>query len=130
MRVIVNRMVEYSQRGLDGVFYAISDPTRRTILGRLARKPATITELARPFAVSLNAVSKHVRVLERAGLIAREVRGRNHVCRLQPTPLKKATAWIEECTQFWETRFDALESYVAGPRQATKRTGDTRARSR
>jgi len=130
MRLIFNPMVDYSQRGLDGVFSAIADPTRRAILRRLARKPATITEIARPFAVSLNAVSKHVKVLERAGLIRREVMGRRHVCRLQPTSLKRATAWLDECTEFWQTRFDALESYVAGQMQAKKSTGGSRARNR
>ena len=79
----------------------------------LARKPATISEIARPFPVSFNAVSKHVMVLERAGLIERKVQGREHVCRLRPLPLRQAKEWLEQYRQFWEIRFDALQEYVA-----------------
>lgn len=111
--LIFNLMVEYSQRALDNVFAAVADPTRRAILHGLARKPATIGEIARPFPVSFNAISKHVMVLERAGLIRREVRGREHLCRLEPRPLREATAWLEHYRQFWEIRLDALERYVS-----------------
>ena len=107
-------MVEYSTRPakLDLVFAAISDPTRRAILARLGRKSATVTELARPFSVSLNAVSKHVMVLERAGLIRREIRGREHHCALVAKPLREAAAWLQHYRQFWEARLDALEDYI------------------
>jgi len=105
-------MVERSQRNLNGVFAAVADPTRRAILRTLARGPASITTLARPFPVSFNAVSKHLMVLERAGLVRREVRGRVHLCRLRPRALRRASAWLEQYRQFWEIRLDALEAYV------------------
>ena len=103
---------EYHPAALNRVFAAIADPTRRAILAGLRRKPATITEIARPFRVSLNAVSKHVMVLERAGLIHREVVGREHHCSLAPEPLHQATVWLEHYRTFWEARLDALERHV------------------
>ena len=108
-----NQMVEYTQESLNLVFSAVADPTRRAILRALANNPATITEIAKPFPVSLNAVSKHVMVLERAGLIRREIQGREHLCRLEPRPLRDATAWLDHYRQFWDVRLDALERYVA-----------------
>jgi DNA-binding transcriptional ArsR family regulator len=114
-------MVEYQREHLDRVFAAVADPTRRAILRSLSHKPSTITEIAAPFRVSLNAVSKHVMVLERAGLIRREVHGREHVCRLEPRPLQEATAWLEHYRQFWEARLDALEVYVARKFRASKK---------
>ncbi|HYL14463.1 MAG TPA: metalloregulator ArsR/SmtB family transcription factor [Terriglobales bacterium] len=108
-----NRMVEYIQGSLTRVFSAVADPTRRAILRALAKHPATITEIAKPFPVSLNAVSKHVMVLERAGLVRREIRGREHLCRLEPRPLRDATVWLDHYRQFWDVRLDALERYVA-----------------
>ena len=106
-------MVERSQDQLSHVFAAVADPTRREIVRVLAQGPATISEIARPFPVSFNAVSKHMMVLERAGLVEREVRGRERVCRLRPRALRKADAWLEQYRQFWEARLDALEAYVA-----------------
>jgi DNA-binding transcriptional ArsR family regulator len=121
-------MVEYfPAAALDRVFSAVSDATRRAILESLARKPATITEIATPFAVSLNAISKHVMVLERAGLIRREIHGREHLCRLEPQPLREATAWLEDYRQFWNVRLDALEKYVAG-KAKTRKKGEIHAR--
>jgi DNA-binding transcriptional ArsR family regulator len=110
-------MVEYKSDALDHVFAAVADPTRRAILVSLSRKPATIGEIARPFPVSLNAISKHIKTLERAGLIRREVVGREHYCRLEPRPLRQATAWLERHRAFWEARLDALERHVAAPRK-------------
>ena len=115
-------MVEYSASSLDQVFAAVADPTRRAILQALSERPATISEIARPFSVSLNAVSKHVMVLERAGLLRREVHGREHVCRLQARPLEDATAWLEHYRQFWEVRLDALERYVSKKMKSAKKT--------
>ena len=107
-------MVEHSQSGeLDRIFSALADPTRRAILQSLTRRPATINEIANPFPVSLNAVSKHVMVLERAGLLSREVKGREHYCSIEPQPLREADAWLKRYEQFWEQRMDALEAYVA-----------------
>lgn len=114
-------MVEHQQGHLDRVFAAVADPTRRAILRNLSARPSTITEIAAPFRVSLNAVSKHVMVLERAGLIRREIQGREHICRLEPLPLQEATAWLEHYRQFWDARLDALEMYVARKYQAKKK---------
>jgi DNA-binding transcriptional ArsR family regulator len=108
-------MVNYSAAGnvpLDATFGALADPTRRAILARLAHGESTVTELAAPFDVSLPAVSKHLRVLETAGLLEREIDGRVHRCRLSPQPMKAAAAWIEKYRAFWENQFDALEGYL------------------
>ena len=107
-------MVEYHQsRELDRVFSALADPTRRAILQALTHRPATVTEIAKPFPVSLNAISKHVMVLERAGLLRREIKGREHHCSIEPGPLGDADAWLKHYRHFWEQRMDALETYVA-----------------
>jgi len=110
-------MVEYRPEVLDRVFAAVADPTRRAILAALAEKAATITEIAAPFPVSLNAISKHVMVLERAGLIRREIAGREHRCRLTPEPLREAAYWLEHYRHFWNVRLDALESHLLANRQ-------------
>ena len=97
---------------LDHLFGALSDRTRRKMVARLARAPATIGELAEPFAMSLPAVSKHVRVLERAGLVRRTIDGRIHRCALQRKRLKDANDWIERYTSFWADTLDALAAFV------------------
>lgn len=112
-------MVEYSGSRLDRVFAALSDPTRRAILSRLRRGPSTVTEIAEPFDVSLTAVSKHVRVLEEAGLLRREIRGREHRCSLQAAPLQQASRWMEEYRVFWEQRLDALEEFLRSRRKGS-----------
>ena len=115
-------MVEYTNSAeLDRVFFALADPTRRAILRALTRRPATINEIAKPFPVSLNAISKHVMVLENAGLVRREIRGREHHCRVDPRPLREANDWLEHYRQFWELRLDALELYVARKYKAAKK---------
>ncbi len=114
-------MVEHANPELDGVFSALADPTRRAILRALASGPATINEIARPFPVSLNAVSKHVMVLERAGLLRRNIQGREHHCRINARPLREANAWLEHYREFWELRLDALEVYVGRKFKAAKR---------
>ena len=115
-------MVEHSQSAeLDRIFSALADPTRRAILRGLTRHPATINEIAEPFRVSLNAVSKHVKVLERAGLLKREIKGRQHYCWIEPRPLREAEEWLEYYRRFWEQRMDALEAYVARKYQGAKR---------
>jgi len=115
--IYFNHMVEYRSNVLDQVFAAVADPTRRAILDVLARGPAKVTEIARPFPVSLNAISKHIKTLERAGLIRREVVGREHYCHLEPRPLRRATAWLEHYHAFWEARLDALERHVVAKRK-------------
>jgi DNA-binding transcriptional ArsR family regulator len=115
-------MVEYASRAkLDRVFSALGDPTRRAILRALAEHPATINEIAKPFPVSLNTISKHVMVLERVGLVRREIRGREHHCFIDSRPLREADAWLEHYRQFWEQRLDALEAYVARKHKRSKR---------
>ena len=94
---------------LSTTLLAISDPTRRAIVDRLARGPARITDIAEPFAMSLAAASKHIKTLEHAGLIRREVRGRTHLCRLAPGPLASAHQWLSFYEDFWTDRLDALE---------------------
>ncbi len=109
---IFNHMVKYSHDQLDAVFGALSDNTRRMILARLASGDALVTELAEPFAISLPAISKHLRVLEKAGLIRRDKDGRVRHCRLQAAPLQEAADWIEQYRQFWDSRMDSLAEYL------------------
>ena len=101
-----------NQQALDSTFAALSDATRRGILARLATGEASVTELAQPYDMSLPAVSKHLRVLESAGLVARSKNGRVHRCRLEAAPMKSAAAWIEYYRQFWETQLDSLQRYL------------------
>jgi DNA-binding transcriptional ArsR family regulator len=115
-------MVDYSGTAkLDQVFSALADPTRRAILQSLTRRPSTIKEIAKPFPVSLNAISKHVMVLERAGLVRREIKGREHHCWIDPRPLGEANAWLEHYRQFWEQRLNALAVYVGRKFKASKK---------
>lgn len=97
---------------LDGVFHALADPTRRAIIGALSTGPKTVGELSRPFDISLPAVSKHLKVLERAQLVVREVRGREHHCRLNASSLAGAHEWLSFYTGFWEERLDALDALL------------------
>lgn len=97
---------------LDATFSALADPTRRAILEQLGRRPTTVSELARPFDISLPAISKHLRVLEHAGLIRRERAGRQHICHLAADPMRQAQAWLERYREFWEERLDALQAHV------------------
>jgi DNA-binding transcriptional ArsR family regulator len=119
-------MVNYStvsdNAPLDATFGALADPTRRAILARLARGEATVSELAAPFDVSLPAVSKHLRVLESAGLLRREINGRIHRCRLAPEPMKDAAAWIETYRIFWEAQLDALANYLESTGASARRS--------
>jgi DNA-binding transcriptional ArsR family regulator len=97
---------------LSATFGALSDPTRRAILARLAAGDASVTELAEPFRISLPAVSRHLKVLERAGLIARSRTAQWRPCRLAPEPLKEATEWLEEYRRFWDESLDNLADYL------------------
>lgn len=97
---------------LDETLNAIADPTRRAILARLARGPARVTEVAKPFPISLNSVSKHIRMLERAKLVRRRVEGRNHVLTLDLRPLDEAAAWIAEQQKLWAWRLDQLDAVL------------------
>jgi DNA-binding transcriptional ArsR family regulator len=107
-------MGEYQTGTLDRVFSAISDPTRREILTRLSTGDERVTDVARHFSISLNSVSKHVRVLEQAGLVSRSVQGRNHVLSLNAAPMAEAADWIEYYRVFWTDRLASLDRFVTG----------------
>jgi DNA-binding transcriptional ArsR family regulator len=107
---------------LDVVFQALSDPTRRAMLEALAAQPRTVSELAAPFEISLAGASKHIQVLERAGLIHREVQGRVHTCHLDAQPLHAGAEWIRHYERFWNRKLDALEALL---RTADDRPGKT-----
>ncbi|MGH9518790.1 MAG: ArsR/SmtB family transcription factor [Terriglobales bacterium] len=107
-------MVKTSARGLDGVFGALADPTRRAILRSVADAERTVGELARPYAMSLAAVSKHLKVLEGAGLIARRKQGSFQYVRLNPAPMREANRWLAWYERFWTDRLDALQALLEG----------------
>ena len=105
-------MVEYSSKLLDRTFGALADPTRRRILAQLAKGEECVTDLARPHAMSLAAVSKHLIVLEKAGLVKRRRDGRVHSLRLEAKPMQEAQAWINRYREFWEGNLDQFEKYL------------------
>jgi DNA-binding transcriptional ArsR family regulator len=115
-------MVEYSTH-LDAVFHALADPTRRAMLGQLAERERTIGELATPFAISFAGASKHVRVLENAGLVTREIRGRTHLCRLEAARLAEADAWLRRYERFWSAKLDMLEALLRAEDEAKAKSG-------
>jgi DNA-binding transcriptional ArsR family regulator len=117
-------MVKYSSRTLNQTFAALADPTRRRILAHLARGDRCVTDLAQPHAMSLPAVSKHLRVLEKAGLLRRRRYGRMHEMQLDAKPLKQAARWVEEYRKFWEGSLDRLAAYL----EETSRAGEKGAR--
>ena len=102
---------------LSAVLGAISHPSRRAIIARLAKGPARVTEIAEPFDMSLNAVSKHLKVLEGAGLIHREKQGRDHIIEFNAKPLKQVAGWVHEYERFWTEHLDRLESYFIEKRK-------------
>ncbi|HSW14394.1 MAG TPA: metalloregulator ArsR/SmtB family transcription factor [Solimonas sp.] len=114
-------MGEQQQANLDEVFGAMSDGTRRAILARLAQSDARVTELASAFPISLNSTSKHIRILERAGLVTRSVQGRDHVLSLNAAPMAQAVEWMEHYRRFWDDSLAALETFVVRKRNADKR---------
>jgi DNA-binding transcriptional ArsR family regulator len=109
---IFNHMVELHAPQLDSIFHALGDATRRRMLRELASGERTVGQLAQPFAISLAAASKHIKALENAGLIRREVRGRTHLCRLAPGPLASAHQWLSFYERFWTGRLDVLEQLL------------------
>jgi len=120
-------MVELEQPQLNTVFHALGDATRRLMLRELALGERTVGELAEPFAISLAAASKHIKALENAGLIRREVRGRTHLCRLDPGPLASAHQWLSSYERFWTERLDVLERLLRKEdelRSPTPKKGD------
>lgn len=107
-------MVEHESDRLNAVFHALGDATRRGMLRRLAEGELSVSQLSAPFEMSLAAASKHVKALEKAGLIRREVRGRMHVCRLEPGALARAHDWLSFYERFWAGRLDELERRLRG----------------
>jgi DNA-binding transcriptional ArsR family regulator len=114
-----------TQDRLSVIFGALADPTRRAILGRLADGDATVTELAEPFSISLPAVSRHLKVLEHAGLISRNRYGQWLSSTLEPAPLKEATDWMERYRQFWDASFDRLDEHLRRVQRGTASRGGT-----
>ena len=113
---------------LDETFSALADPTRRAILARLAAGEAGVMELARPFAMSQPAISKHLKVLERAGLVSRGRRGPSRPCRLQAEPLREVARWTERYRRYWEGSFRRLDRYLGQLQRQEKRNGRKSAR--
>jgi DNA-binding transcriptional ArsR family regulator len=114
---------------LSQTFSALADPTRRAILSRLASGEASVTELAQPFAMSMPAISKHLKVLERAGLIARGRDAQWRPCRLEPGPLRDIADWVEPYRRLWNARFDRLDNYLREVQGKTKRKRTPRRRT-
>ena len=114
------RSVHSDPDPLSATFSALADPTRRAILARLASGETSVTTLAEPFEMSMPAISKHLKVLECAGLIARGREAQWRPCRLDPAPLKQASDWIENYRRFWEESFDRLDAYLAELKKETK----------
>ena len=112
-------MVDIHESRLDAVFHALGDPTRRRMLQRLAQGEQTVGQLAEPFSMSLAAASKHLKALEGAGLITRQVLGRTHVCHLNAAPLRVADEWLRHYERFWTDRLDVLEALLRQDRTGT-----------
>jgi DNA-binding transcriptional ArsR family regulator len=121
-------MVELQTLEMNSVFHALGDATRRQMLRDLAAGERTVSELAQPFAMSLAAASKHIKVLEGAGLIRREVRGRTHFCRLEPGPLASAHEWLGFYERFWSSRLDLLEQLLRDEDVAKSKTRKSKSR--
>ena len=117
-------MVE--DQALDDVFHALADPTRRAMLKRLAKSERTVGQLAEPFAISLAGASKHIKVLERAGLVKRRVEGRTHVCRLEAMPMHAGMEWMRHYEKFWSERLDVLEEILAAEDAEKRKASDAR----
>lgn len=115
-------MTMASETRLNNALHALCDPTRRAIVTRLAAGEARVTDLAAPFEISLNAVSKHIRILERAELVRRRKAGREYYLSFNPAPLDEAAGWIEERRAFWNARLDALERALAEEDRRTRRS--------
>ena len=107
-----------NQEQLNHTFAALADPTRRAILARLAEGESTVSELADPFDISMPAITKHLKVLERAGLISRGREAQRRPCRIEARPLQQAIGWLEQYRQIWEQRLDRLDAYLQQLQQA------------
>ena len=121
-------MVDYSAERLDLVFRALADPTRRAMLRSLSSGPSTVGDLARPFDISLAAASKHIKMLERAGLLQRSVWGRTHVCRLDADPLHAGVEWLRYYERFWSERLDVLEGILEAEDRKSRKSGQRKSK--
>jgi len=121
-------MVEQLPASLDGVFRALADPTRRSMLRALSAGECNISELAAPFSMSFAAASKHVKVLENAGLVRRKVQGRTHLCSIEPAPLAAVDEWLRFYERFWTARLDALDALLQAEDRATENFPDRKGR--
>ncbi len=119
-------MVEYQANDLDAVFHALSDPTRRAMLQRLTEGENSIGALAEPFEMTLAAASKHIKVLERAGMVRRTVAGRTHLCRLDAQPLHAGVEWLRHYEKFWNDRLDTLEAILRTENEKSKQADSTK----
>lgn len=115
--VILNYMVNQNEESLNDIFHALANDTRRDMVRMMAMEERTVSELAEPFDMSLAAISKHIKVLERANLIERIISGRTHICRLKTESLSQATEWLNFYEKFWSKRFDLLESELMKAKQ-------------
>jgi len=113
-------MVERHDAALDRIFHALADPSRRAMIARLASGECTVSELAEPLPMSLAAVSKHIKVLEKSGLVRRSIRWRTHICSLNAAPLGAAQKWLSFYEIFWNERFDALEELFRAKKKKKK----------
>ena len=113
-------LAKLRHKSLDYTFIALADPTRRAILRRLANSEARVTELAAPFSISLNSVSKHIKLLERAELVERQKVGRDHILRFRPGPLFKAQDWISQQENYWRTTLMALDEFLQNVEEENK----------
>jgi DNA-binding transcriptional ArsR family regulator len=112
-------MVNYKEQQLNQIFSALSDPTRREMLKRLQSEDMSVADLSSPFPISKSAITKHVKVLENAGLLKRTVDGRVHNCHLEPEPLKQVSDWMKYYEQFWSNKLDALDAFLAKDEAST-----------
>ena len=117
-----------SSQRLDATFFALADPTRRAILGRLASGEASVAELTQPFGISQPAISRHLKVLEKAGLIRRSRDAQRRPCRLEPKPMMEANAWIERYRELWEHAYQRLDVLLADEMKAAKTSSKPRTR--
>jgi DNA-binding transcriptional ArsR family regulator len=106
-------MVNYNDQQLSQIFSALSDPTRRAMLKRLANEEMSVTDLSSPFNMTKSAITKHLKVLENSNLLSRTIDGRIHRCRLEPKPLAAISEWVSFYEKFWNNKFDALDAYLA-----------------
>jgi DNA-binding transcriptional ArsR family regulator len=118
-------MVKYDDKALDRVFSALADPTRRAILARLSSGDISVTDLAAPFEMTLPAVSKHLKVLERAGLVARGRSAQWRPCRINGRPLREAVGWLEDYRRFWDARLDRLDDFLKDVQKGPSDERDT-----